>query len=63
MKLIGEQSKLCVKEMLQLGNNMVNIECEEWYGMAVSLLQSLGNKKCSLSGLSDSEADWTRIWC
>ena len=32
MKLIGEQSKLCVKEMLQLGNNIVNIECEEWCG-------------------------------
>ena len=45
MKLIGEQSKLCVKEMLQRGNNMVNIECEEWCGMAVSRLQSLGNKK------------------
>ena len=45
MKLIGEQSKLCVKETLQLGNNMVNIECEEWYGMAVSRLQSLWNKK------------------
>lgn len=59
MKLIGEQSKLCVKEMLQLGNNMVNIECEEWCGMAVSLLQRLGNKKA----LSDSEAGWTRIWC
>ena len=45
MKLIGEQPKLCVKEMIQLGNNMVNIECEEWYGMTVSRLQSLGNKK------------------
>ena len=45
MKLIGELSKHCVKEMLQLGNNMVNIKCEEWCGMAVSLVQSIGNKK------------------